>query len=115
MPDPISSVAEGLAGEKVAGGGLIVALAGIVGGIAATDASVPRLSSSVRADCDPFDLDCYQIDVQQSDPVSVMGGWVPTFWVEMGGVVAGIVASVIACLIILGCVRLARPSQPSSG
>ena len=61
---------------------------------------------TVQPGCDPTDLDCYQTDVEQSDPVSVMGDWVPDWWVAMSAVVAGIAAAVIACVLILVWARL---------
>jgi hypothetical protein len=112
VADPISRLAEELAGRAVPGGGIIVSVVGILGGIAATDSSVPRVSVSTEPSCDPYDLACYRTDVQESDPVSVMGGSVPDWWVGMNAVVAGIVASAIACGLILLFARLRRPRSP---
>jgi hypothetical protein len=109
LADPISKLAEELAGHAVPGGGLIVSIAGIVGGVAATDHSAPRVSMHAQPTCDPIDLDCYRTTVDKSDPVSLMGGWVPDWWVGMSAALAGIVAAVLACALILAYARLSRP------
>jgi hypothetical protein len=68
-----------------------------------------------QPNCDRFDLDCYRTNAQQSDAVSVIGDWVPDWWVGMSAVVAGIAAAVIACALIVALARLTRSADAAQG
>jgi hypothetical protein len=108
VPDPISSTAEALADDALPGAGVVVAGAGFFGGLAATDTSIPGFETERRPDCDPLDFDCYTTTVTDPPPVSILGAWVPEWWVTLGGVPAGVLASVITCACVLLLVFWAR-------
>jgi hypothetical protein len=48
-----------------------------------------------------IDLGCLRAQLEASEPQSALGGWVPDWWVAMGGVDAGILASVVTAVVLV--------------
>jgi hypothetical protein len=98
-------------------GGVAVAAGTILGTVAAADASGPKITSTLDADCagGALDLSCYDRSVSAGGHESVLGSWVPDWWVGMEAAAAGLVGAllVLAVLAVLAVIRSEQErSQP---